>query len=58
MHKTHNLNALPGVDHGFCSIDDPLRFVSNLRRPTPAQSYKTPSRQPRQTRLTCSHLYL
>ena len=25
MHKAHNLNALPGVDHGFCSIDDPLR---------------------------------
>lgn len=25
MNKARNLNALPGVDHGFCSIDDPLR---------------------------------
>lgn len=25
MHTAHNLGALPGVDHGFCSIDDPLR---------------------------------
>lgn len=25
MHKANNLGALMGVDHGFCSIDDPLR---------------------------------
>ncbi|WP_248749049.1 polyphenol oxidase family protein [Pseudomonas sp. MWU15-20650] len=25
MHKANILDALPGVDHGFCSIDDPLR---------------------------------
>ncbi|RFD25849.1 D-alanyl-alanine synthetase [Pseudomonas sp. GL93] len=24
MHKAHHLDALAGVDHGFCSIDDPL----------------------------------
>lgn len=25
MQQANNLGALPGVDHGFCSIDDPLR---------------------------------
>ncbi|MDQ3599569.1 MAG: D-alanyl-alanine synthetase, partial [Pseudomonadota bacterium] len=25
MHKANNLGALAGVDHGFCTIDDPLR---------------------------------
>ena len=25
MHKANNLGALPGVDHGFCSINDPLQ---------------------------------
>ncbi len=25
MHQASNLNAIPGVDHGFCSINDPLR---------------------------------
>ncbi|EZP66800.1 peptidoglycan editing factor PgeF [Pseudomonas sp. RIT357] len=25
MHQAENLVAIPGIDHGFCSIDDPLR---------------------------------
>jgi len=25
LQQANNLGALPGVDHGFCSIDDPLR---------------------------------
>ena len=25
MQQADNLNAIPGVDHGFCSINDPLR---------------------------------
>jgi YfiH family protein len=25
VHKANNLDALAGVDHGFCTIDDPLR---------------------------------
>ena len=25
MHQAENLAAIPGIDHGFCSIDDPLR---------------------------------
>lgn len=25
MHKAHNLSDIPGIDHGFCAIDDPQR---------------------------------
>lgn len=25
MHQAESLAAIPGIDHGFCSIDDPLR---------------------------------
>ena len=25
MRQANNLGAIPGIDHGFCSIDDPLR---------------------------------
>ena len=25
MQQADNLDALPGVDHGFCSINDPAR---------------------------------
>jgi polyphenol oxidase len=25
LHQAENLAAIPGIDHGFCSIDDPLR---------------------------------